>query len=352
MPSNPDIFDVMSMMSQGALENVYTTLPAKIISYDHATQKAVIQPLIKRRDRDGDNSADGLVDMALISGVLVVQPSTPEGIVSFPIKAGWNVWLHFCSRSIDNYMFGDGKAPIDVIKEIVNELGGVLQPYPDGSIHAVRRYRVDSDKYSPALAVKTYSTGLDFISLEEDTEKRDGYNKFSVTNVSVSKSWNFESERINDSSYKLKAYKVPWTSDIPVVTTSELTNVTISNIMGPVSEELEEEIEIVSGAGSVDKPCYFVNLVDYKTSTNLGVVTISKVCHYYTSKICADSCLIDPITTPFTTNIASPILKLVVVVNKRSLPNTSLTFISDLDTLLTTVYVFFILHALMLCLKL
>lgn len=113
MPSNVDIFDVMSMMSQGSLENVYTTLPAKVVSYDHVTQKAVVQPLVKRRDRDGDNSADGLVDMALISGVLVIQPSTPEGIVCFPIKAGWNVLLHFCSRSIDNYMFGDGKVPID-----------------------------------------------------------------------------------------------------------------------------------------------------------------------------------------------------------------------------------------------
>lgn len=113
MPSNVDIFDVMAMMSQGALENVYTTLPAKIVSYDHGTQKAIVQPLIKRRDRDGDNSTDGLVDMAMISGVLVIQPSTPEGIVCFPIKAGWNVLLHFCSRSIDNYMYGDGSVPID-----------------------------------------------------------------------------------------------------------------------------------------------------------------------------------------------------------------------------------------------
>ena len=58
------------MMSQGAPERMSTQhLPAKIVSYDHGTQKAVVQPLIKHRDRDGDNSADGLVDMALISGV-------------------------------------------------------------------------------------------------------------------------------------------------------------------------------------------------------------------------------------------------------------------------------------------
>lgn len=113
MPSNVDIFDVMSMMSQGSLENVYTTLPAKIISYDDKTQKATVLPTIKRRDRDGDNNKGGLVDMALISGVLVVQPATPEGCVFFPIKTGFPVWLHFCSRSLDNYMYGDGVTPVD-----------------------------------------------------------------------------------------------------------------------------------------------------------------------------------------------------------------------------------------------
>lgn len=101
------------MMSQGSMENVYTTLPAKIIEYDLTTQKAVVQPTILRRDRDADNSEEGLTSMALISGVLVVQPSTPEGCVFFPIKAGFPVWLHFCSRSLDNYMYGDGVTPID-----------------------------------------------------------------------------------------------------------------------------------------------------------------------------------------------------------------------------------------------
>ena len=113
MSANVDIFDIMSMKSQEGLANIYTTLPAKIISYDDKTQKAVVQPTIKRRDRDGDAESKGLVDMSVISGVLVMQPATPEGMVSFPIKAGFPVLLHFCSRSIDNYMYGDGVSPVD-----------------------------------------------------------------------------------------------------------------------------------------------------------------------------------------------------------------------------------------------
>jgi phage baseplate assembly protein gpV len=113
MSDKIEMNDLLSMAVNNRLEGLYVTLPAKVVSYDNATQKAVVQPLIKHRDRDGDNNTLGLVDMPVISGVLVIQPATPEGCVFFPIKAGWNVLLHFCSKSIDNYLDGSGESPVD-----------------------------------------------------------------------------------------------------------------------------------------------------------------------------------------------------------------------------------------------
>jgi len=170
----------------------------------------------------------------------------------------------------------EGKAPIDCIREIVNELGGILQSHPDGSLHAFQRYKVDSDKYSTVSPAVTFSSGKDFLSLTEDTEKRDGYNKFSVTSSSLSSGWSLDTEQVNESTYKIKAFRVPWSSEAPTLTTSELTNVIITASLYPITEELEEEVEVVSGSGKVNKPCYAISSVDYKTSANLGAVTISE----------------------------------------------------------------------------
>jgi len=169
----------------------------------------------------------------------------------------------------------EGESPIDVIREIVNELGGKLQSHPDGTIHAVPHYKVDSDKYSTDSPVKAFSSGTDFFSMSEETDKRDGFNKYSITSSTTSTGWKFTDEAVNDSLYKLKAWKNPWVTTEPTVTTSELTNVTIS-AASVIEEELEEEVEIVSGSGKVNEFCYGLTSTDYKTSTNLGVISITE----------------------------------------------------------------------------
>ena len=36
--------DILGMAITGALENLYITMPAKVVTYDGVTQKAVVQP--------------------------------------------------------------------------------------------------------------------------------------------------------------------------------------------------------------------------------------------------------------------------------------------------------------------
>ena len=113
MVDKVELPDLLGMAIGNKMDGVFTTLPAMVVSYDDATQKAVVQPLIKRRDRDGDNNAEGLVDMAVISGVPILFPSVFNGGLFFPIKPKQNILLHFCSRSIDNYMISQGDATVD-----------------------------------------------------------------------------------------------------------------------------------------------------------------------------------------------------------------------------------------------
>ena len=109
----PYFSDLIEDIVNNYLSELHTSLPARIVTYDHATQNASVLPLIKRRYFDAGNNTDGLVDMPIIEGVPVIFPSANTGILTFPIKQGDIVLLVFCERSIDNWVFSDGSEPVD-----------------------------------------------------------------------------------------------------------------------------------------------------------------------------------------------------------------------------------------------
>ncbi len=148
----------------------------------------------------------------------------------------------------------EGNSPLSGIRQIVNDLGGRVQSHPDGSIHAVPRHSVDSDKYHLETPTLEFTTGLNFITLGSQISKRRGFNKYEVSDDQDA-DYNLDSEKITESKYKISATKVPWVSTEPPLTTSELTNISIVS-KGAINETHEEEIELVGGQGTVQKPCY------------------------------------------------------------------------------------------------
>lgn len=85
------------------LKDLYTNLPAKVISYDAETQTASVQPLIGYTWDDGVEQKD-----SVIANVPVVFPSAGGGIISFPVTAGDTVLLCFSMRSIDEWVVSEG----------------------------------------------------------------------------------------------------------------------------------------------------------------------------------------------------------------------------------------------------
>ena len=45
----PDLLDVLDLFGENLLNNLHTALPGRVESYDPATQRADVQPLIRRR---------------------------------------------------------------------------------------------------------------------------------------------------------------------------------------------------------------------------------------------------------------------------------------------------------------
>lgn len=107
------LLNVLKSYYNSRMAEVHTAIPARILDYDPATQKASVQPLIKRRYYDADRNPDGLVDQPAIVAVPVVFPSAASGSLSFPISKGDIVLLVFSEVSIDSFVFSDGDATVD-----------------------------------------------------------------------------------------------------------------------------------------------------------------------------------------------------------------------------------------------
>lgn len=96
--------NVIKMAIENRLAGVHVSLPAKIESYDPATQKANIKPLIKREYQDGTKES-----LPVINNVPVIWPGMTTGILSFPVKAGDTVLAVFSERSLDVWLSKGGE---------------------------------------------------------------------------------------------------------------------------------------------------------------------------------------------------------------------------------------------------
>lgn len=104
MPSEtPDLGEVLAEVVSFALGRISTSLPAQIVAYDPATQRAVVKPTISARYHDPETDALVPVPLPTISGVPVVFPSGTGFALTWPLVPGDTVLLVICDRSLDEW---------------------------------------------------------------------------------------------------------------------------------------------------------------------------------------------------------------------------------------------------------
>lgn len=87
------------------MNDVYTAIPAQVLSYDATLQEVEVQPAINELYMDGQRAIRGSK-----SKVPVIFPSAGGGMLSFPIQAGDTVLLLYSMRNIDGWLLSDGGA--------------------------------------------------------------------------------------------------------------------------------------------------------------------------------------------------------------------------------------------------
>lgn len=118
--------DLLRSAIQSVLNDIHTCLPGRIESYDHATQKASVLPLLSRRLRSGD-----VEERPVIANVPVVFPRSGGASLTFPVLPGDGCLLVFSERSIDLWLDQGGiVAPDDPRKFDLSDCIAIMGLYP------------------------------------------------------------------------------------------------------------------------------------------------------------------------------------------------------------------------------
>lgn len=96
--------DALSAAMERRVSEMHTAMPGKIEKYDHETQKASVQPLIKKMYLD-----DKTESLPMIVNVPVMFPRSADFSFTYPLNEGDLVLLIFSERSLELYLKDGGE---------------------------------------------------------------------------------------------------------------------------------------------------------------------------------------------------------------------------------------------------
>lgn len=103
----PGLIDVLQAWMAEAQSELHTSLPGVVRSYDSGTQRASVQPAIKRAYIAEDGIRD-VEELPVAHEVPVVFPGSGGHLVTFPVAPGDQCLLVVCSASLEAWLSRGG----------------------------------------------------------------------------------------------------------------------------------------------------------------------------------------------------------------------------------------------------
>lgn len=100
----PEDEDILKAAIRSEIYEMHTCMPATILVYDHTTQKATVQPVIRGRRFDPETETVSHYKMAAIANVPVQFPQGTGFSITYPLTVGDPVLLVFAERSLDEWL--------------------------------------------------------------------------------------------------------------------------------------------------------------------------------------------------------------------------------------------------------
>lgn len=185
-------------------------------------------------------------------------------------------------RMVDGYIAGgkitaNDQTPIEIIKDIVHDAGGIVLSTIDGNLLIVAEEDIPVPEWPAAVPAQTIHAVLERISTSESKDEQKGYNCFDVSDQLASgETFRFEEERIDGRTKELRLFLVPMDADRRFVITHSSDNQVTVEPFGIVSLQINDElVEFRDGSGRTSKPVYGLSSVVWQKE-NLGGVSFSE----------------------------------------------------------------------------
>jgi hypothetical protein len=106
------LVDALQQLIESTRSDINTSVPGTIVSYDPATNRAIVRPSLPRKLANGvELDAPNIVEVPMVfptSGV-----SGKQAAITLPVAPGDGVLLSFQQRSIEGWLGGKNTAPDD-----------------------------------------------------------------------------------------------------------------------------------------------------------------------------------------------------------------------------------------------
>lgn len=166
-----------------------------------------------------------------------------------------------------------GESAIEIIRHFAAEAGGIVQTLPDGTIVCRPEYQTVVPEWETATPDVTLTDQDDFFEMQANPQQRPGYNIYTLYDKSLGGDGvTMDVERKKKNENHVRVFVTPW-ADRYTCDLKHSGGAWVQIIKNGVkAEEVEEQVELKSGAGQVSKPCYGLIEVDWRERDLGGLV--------------------------------------------------------------------------------
>lgn len=162
---SPTLIDVIQAQVRDTKEDIHTSIPAKVVSYNRTRQTAHVKPLVWDWDHgESEDGTDSRVGIAppVFPDVPIMFPAGGGYRITFPVSVGDQVLLVFPERSIREWRIGGSSGmPKSEVRHGLN--GAIAIP----GLRAPGRAPLvgnDGEGTPPTALTMGYDTGPQFIA--------------------------------------------------------------------------------------------------------------------------------------------------------------------------------------------